>query len=134
MTLSLRDRLAIHELLALHGHLVDEGRLDSLDCIFSRDVVYDLSPLGGPVLSGVEAIIDAALELGEGNPVAHHVTNVVISDAGDGSACVQSKGIAVRSDGSVGSVVYADLVERTPDGWRIARRVVRLRSRPLTAG
>ena len=37
------DRLQIHELLALHGHLADEGRFDRLDELFTADAVYDMS-------------------------------------------------------------------------------------------
>jgi hypothetical protein len=33
--LSLEDRMAIMELIALHGHLVDDGRLDELSRVFA---------------------------------------------------------------------------------------------------
>jgi hypothetical protein len=35
------DRAAIHELIALHGHLVDDRRVDDLDQLFTEDAVYD---------------------------------------------------------------------------------------------
>jgi hypothetical protein len=34
---SLEDRLAIMELIALHGHLVDNGRLDELNRVFAEN-------------------------------------------------------------------------------------------------
>jgi hypothetical protein len=40
MALALEDRLAITELIALHGHLVDEGELDRCQEVFTPDVVY----------------------------------------------------------------------------------------------
>ncbi len=45
MTLPTADRLAIHELLALHGHLMDDGQFDRLGELFTSDVVYDLTEL-----------------------------------------------------------------------------------------
>ena len=39
------DRLAIHELLGLHGHLMDAGAFERLDELFTPDVVDDRTPL-----------------------------------------------------------------------------------------
>ncbi|GAA2755161.1 nuclear transport factor 2 family protein [Actinopolymorpha rutila] len=130
MTLTTEDRLAIHELIALHGHLVDEGALDRLGEVFTGDVDYDLTPLGGEVLNGIDAIRASALELGDRNPVAHLVTNIVVAEH-DGEITARSKFIGLRRDGSVGSGVYTDVLRRTPDGWRIAHRRVSLRREPL---
>jgi hypothetical protein len=44
---------------------------------------------------------------------------------------VRSKGIGIMADGTSGSVVYEDLVRRTSAGWRISRRTVIPRQRPL---
>jgi 3-phenylpropionate/cinnamic acid dioxygenase small subunit len=125
MPLPTDDRLAIHELLALHGHLVDGGALDRLDELFTDDVVYDLTPLGGTTLSGIEAIRVSAVQRGDRNPVAHLVTNIVVEEH-DGKITARSKFLGVRRDGSVGSGVYDDVLRRTADGWRISRRRVSL--------
>lgn len=127
----LEDRLAIHELIALHGHLVDEGGLDRLDEIFSVDVVYDLEEYGFGRLIGIAAVRDAALALGERNPVGHHVTNVVIEVLEPDRAVVRSKGFGVTTAGVVGSVVYEDVVIRGELGWRISYRRVVPRRTPL---
>jgi hypothetical protein len=132
MTLTSDDRLSIHELLSLHGHLMDSGELDHLDGLFTQDVVYDLESLGAGTLYGVAAIKQAAVQLGERNPVAHHITNVVVTES-DATVTARSKGIGVRTDGSVGSVVYDDVLRRTAEGWRISRRRVSLRAVPLQA-
>ncbi|MFC8720674.1 nuclear transport factor 2 family protein [Kitasatospora sp. NPDC057198] len=131
MPFTLEDRLAVAELIALHGHFVDDGELDRLDELFTADVVYDLTDFGQPPLSGVAAVREAALALGAANPVAHHVTNVVITSWTDDRAQVRSKGLGVRADGSCGSVSYQDTVVRTPDGWRISHRRIVLRRIPL---
>lgn len=131
MPLTAGDRLAITELIALHGHLMDGGELERMDELFATDVVYDLEDFGYGALRGIDAIRDAALELGERNPLAHHVTNVVIVEVADHGVRVRSKGLAVSADGSVGSVVYDDLVRRVGEGWRIAYRKVTARRTPL---
>ena len=127
------DRLEIHELLGLHGHLMDSGAFDQLGSLFTPDVVYDLSAYGGGLLEGVEAIAAAGIALGDGNPVGHHVTNIVVSMEPDGTARARSKGIGVMADGRAGSVVYDDLLRKTASGWRIARRTVTPRRTPLRA-
>ena len=131
MTLTRDDRAAITDLIALHGHLVDSGQLDRLDELFTVDVVYDLEALGYGRLTGIDAIRDAAVALGDKNPVGHHVTNVLITDANGDDVEVSSKGFGVQADGSVGSVVYEDVVRREPQGWRIASRKVLPRRAPL---
>lgn len=131
MALTTEDRSAIADLINLHGHLADRGDLDGLAVLFSEDVTYDVRSLGGGVLTGLAAIRDAALALGEANPVAHHVTNIVLSEDADGTVRALSKGLGVMADGSCGSVTYEDTVELGSDGWRITHRVVRARRTPL---
>ncbi|MFF3405084.1 nuclear transport factor 2 family protein [Streptomyces sp. NPDC002742] len=131
MSLTLEDRLAITELLSLHGHVVDDGRLDRFDELFTSDVVYDLTDFGQEPLFGVAAIRDAASALGSANPVAHHVTNVVVTTSADGRVQVRSKGLGIKADGSCGSVAYQDTVVLTADGWRISHRKVSPRRTPL---
>ncbi|MDL5156701.1 nuclear transport factor 2 family protein [Actinomycetospora termitidis] len=126
----LADRLALHELVARHGHCVDAGDLAGLDQVFTDDVLYDVSALGGEPLIGLAAIEEAARALGDRNPVAHHVTNVVVDLTPD-RASIVSKGLGVTTDGRVGSVVYEDVAVRTEAGWRIARRIVHPRRTPL---
>ncbi|MFK0168812.1 nuclear transport factor 2 family protein [Streptomyces sp. NPDC090306] len=133
MAFTTEDRTTVTELIALHGHLVDNGQLDRLDEVFAADVVYDLSAFGRDPLHGVGALRDAALALGEGNPVGHHVTNIVLSGPTADRVSALSKGIGVYADGTCGSVVYEDTIVRGPAGWRISHRQVRPRRRPLTA-
>ena len=132
LKLSTGDRLAIHELIGLHGHLVDSGDLNRLGEVFTPDVVYDLRDYGGAELRGIDAIVQASRALGEANPVGHHVTNVVVTEVNGDVVRVVSKGIGVRANGSCGSVVYRDDVRKEASGWRIARRRVSPRTRPLS--
>jgi hypothetical protein len=131
LPLSVEDRFAVTELVHLHGHLFDGGELDRLDELFTEDVVYDVSDLGGGALVGVAAIREASLALGDGNPVAHHVTNVVLTELPDGTVRALSKGFGVGADGRCGSVTYDDRITRGEHGWRIRHRTVLARRVPL---
>jgi 3-phenylpropionate/cinnamic acid dioxygenase small subunit len=126
------DRTAVTDLIALHGHLCDDGDLEGLRELFTRDVVYDVSDVTGEPIHGIDALIQAGIDLGEGNPVGHHVTNIVLTGITDDRVSARSKGIAITAAGGCASVTYDDTIVRTGDGWRISHRIVRLRRIPLT--
>ena len=130
MAITTEDRIAVEELISLHGHIVDQGAWNRLHEVFEPGAILDLTAFGGEALRGLDAIRDAAVALGERNPVAHHVTNLVVR--ADGANVVAlSKGFGVRADGSVGSVTYEDRIVGTPAGWRIAQRIITPRTVPL---
>ncbi|MGW4639278.1 nuclear transport factor 2 family protein [Sphaerisporangium sp. NPDC004334] len=131
MALSEQDRIDINDLINLHGHLTDAGELDEALELLTPDVTYDVSDLGSGAQHGTAAIRDAALALGDANPVGHHVTNIVITQIDEHSARARSKGIGIKADGSAGSVVYDDVLTRRPDGWKIHYRKVTARRAPL---
>ncbi|MEJ3746483.1 nuclear transport factor 2 family protein [Actinomycetes bacterium KLBMP 9797] len=131
MTLTAEDRTAITDLINRHGHLCDSGELDRMHELFTANVVYDVTDLGGGVLTGLATLRDAALALGEGNPVAHHVTNIVLTEAADDLVHALSKGIGINTDGTIGSVTYEDTITCGDSGWRISHRIVRARRVPL---
>jgi 3-phenylpropionate/cinnamic acid dioxygenase small subunit len=133
MMLSAEDRLAIYELLALHGHLMDAGSLDRLDELFTEDFVYDVEALGYGSLEGAAAFTEVARAVGDDNPLGHHVTNCLVTAGQGDEATAISKGLGVLANGTSGTVVYEDTLRRTPAGWRIARRRVVPRRRPLHA-
>ena len=126
MALPADDVLAIQQLLALHGHLVDDGDLDRLDELFTPDAVYDVTAMSQGTLRGIAEFraVTEAFAGDERNPVGHHVTNIVIIEDADDTVTVRSKGFGVLRDGRTASVVYDDVVVRTPDGWRVAERRV----------
>ena len=129
--LSAEDRQAISEILSLHGHIFDRGQLDRLGEIFTPDVVYDLSDAGVGTFQGIEAIRGGALRLGAGNPIAHHVTNVVITSEEGDLVTARSKGLMIMATGAFASVTHVDTLRRHDGGWRISRRVVLEQRTPL---
>ena len=126
-----QDRIDIGDLINLHGHLTDAGELDQAGDLFTGDVTYDLGDFGLGSLHGAAAIREAAVAMGQANPVGHHVTNIVITRIDDRSARVQSKGIGIKADGTAGSVTYDDIVTRQPGGWKISYRKVTARRAAL---
>ncbi|GAB3741511.1 nuclear transport factor 2 family protein [Microlunatus parietis] len=130
MPLSTADRLAIHELISLHGHLADDRRHDDLAELLTEDAAYDVSDFGLGTVRGLPALTDLFRTAPGDQPRGHHVTNVIVTEEPglDDVARVRSKGIAVMADGRADTVGYDDEVVRTPAGWRIRRRKVVARS------
>lgn len=124
MPLSLEDRLDIHDLIALYGHLIDGRQFARLDEIFTADAVFDLGGFDGTRFEGLAAIVQMMND-SEQHPLGHHATNVLVQ-AGE-PVTVLSKGIGVGNGGRVGSVVYRDTLQKTEAGWRISERYCELR-------
>ncbi|MGH3350498.1 MAG: nuclear transport factor 2 family protein [Nocardioides sp.] len=126
MPLTTTDRVAIHELVSLHGHLADDRRAGDLGLLLTPDASYDVTAYGLGVVRGLPALIELFSSAPGEQPVGHHVTNVVVTEdpVRDDRARVRSKGFSVMADGRAGTVVYEDDVSLTVDGWRIGSRTV----------
>jgi hypothetical protein len=129
--MDLKDRIDVGETLARYGHVVDTGELDRLTEVFTADATYDMSAVGLPVMHGVDALRAGALRLGSENPVAHHLTDVVVVSSTADEAVVDSKGLMLTIEGTLRSVTHRDVVRRTVDGWRIVSRTITPQARPL---
>ena len=125
-SLSLEDRLDIHQLIDLYGHLIDDREFQQLHKIFTEDAIFDLIGLPGGRCEGLPAIQEM-MKASTSHPLAHHATNIVI-EVTAGAVSVRSKGIGVGHKGRVGSVVYRDQLQKTDQGWRIQKRLCQLRS------
>lgn len=132
MTLTADDRFAITDLINRHGHLMDRSDFAGAEALFTPDVVYDVSAFGAGVQIGLAGAREAAYARLDSQPVAHHVTNIVLDEQPDGAVHALSKGLGIMADGSAGSVTYEDTIIRTPAGWRISHRVVRPRRTALS--
>lgn len=126
--LTIQDRLDISETLALHAYIVDTNQLDRLDDLFTSDAVYDMSATasGMGAFQGIDVIRVAAGRLaGSGHaPLAHFVTNIVATSAGEDTATVESRGLMIMADGSAHAVSHDDVLQRSGGRWRISRRVI----------
>lgn len=124
--LDVADRLAIHELAARYGHVIDDRDWDGLATVFTDDALFVMTGFA-PDEERYEGLpaIRRMLETSTTHPVAHHVTNVVVDD-GD-PVRLRFKMIGPGPGGRVGSADYRDVVVRGPDGWRIAEHRITLR-------
>ncbi|CAB4364128.1 unannotated protein [freshwater metagenome] len=127
--LSLDDRLAIHELAARYGNVIDARDWNRLDRVFSVDGTFETHGFGPPTRCEGREAIRTMLEFSTGHPVAHHVTNVELDET-DGQTTLFFKVIGPGPKGRVGSVDYMDIVRHEPEGWRIVTHVATLR-RPI---
>ncbi|HYL72317.1 MAG TPA: nuclear transport factor 2 family protein, partial [Candidatus Dormibacteraeota bacterium] len=103
------DILAIQQLLALYGHIIDEREWGRVEELFTATSVYDMSQFGRAVVRGAAAIGELWSSPGAMHPLAHHATNVVVSEDADGAVRVISKGLGLGSNGRIGSVLYRDV-------------------------
>ena len=126
MPLTTEARLAIHELISLHGHLADDRRPEDLAQLLTSSASYDVTAYGLGVVEGLPALIELFASAPGDQPVGHHVTNVIVTDDSEfeDRARVRSKGLSVMGDGSAGTVVYEDDVVLTKHGCRISARTV----------
>ena len=123
---ALVDRQAIEDLLVDYCHYLDRMELEKLAALFTADceVVYGSHP--ALRASGSAALAHSLQRLWRWARTSHHLSNVRVRFDGDDAADVGSYVLAwhERADGSTATVYgqYRDRVERTADGWRIARR------------
>jgi hypothetical protein len=121
------DILAIHELLARYGHIIDEREWQRVEELFSERTRYDMREFNLGEVQGAQAIRALWSGPNAAHPLAHHATNILVSEDADGTVRVVSKGLGVGPNGRVGSVVYRDVVEKTAAGWRFLSRTAHLR-------
>jgi len=125
--LTTEDQLALHQLISLYGHIIDERQFSRSHELFTHDVRYDVTDFNAGVHVGIDAII-GLWKATDRHPLAHHATNIIVTQDADGTTRVVSKGIGVLPDGKAGTTVYKDIVVKTSQGWRIKDRVALRRS------
>jgi hypothetical protein len=128
------DRLEIHELVNLYGHIVDDRQWGRVVELFTDDALFDASGADGIVVTGWRAIAEHWADPATRHPLAHHATNIVIGARDGESVAVTFKGLGVGYRGRVGSLVYRAAVVPGPDGWRFARLSAYLRRPPHDEG
>ncbi|CCQ15865.1 putative uncharacterized protein [Rhodococcus sp. AW25M09] len=124
--LTVNDHQQITETLSLHAFVVDENRLDRLGDVFTPEATYDMTRSGMGAFRGVEAMRAAAAQMFAAGraPLSHFVTNIVITETGETTASVRSKGLMIMHDGALHAVVYDDTFCLYEGRWMIASRVI----------
>ncbi|WP_119696573.1 nuclear transport factor 2 family protein [Microbacterium halotolerans] len=120
------DRQQIAETLARHAFVADENLLDQLGEVFIPEATYDMTRSGMGAFHGIEALSAAAGQMFASGfaPLSHFVTNIVITETGESTASVRSKGLMIMHDGALHAVVYDDTVALHEGRWLIASRVI----------
>ena len=126
------DRMEIQQLLVDYSTAIDNRRFDDLDAVFTDDAYIDYRAMGG--IDGRYPEVKAWLaEILPNFPAySHMLGNLSITFAGDTASsrviCFNPMVIGGSSEGGDQQVLfcglwYDDDFIRTPDGWRMTRRV-----------
>jgi 3-phenylpropionate/cinnamic acid dioxygenase small subunit len=123
------DVLAIHQLLALYGHYLDDQEFDLLSNVFTPDARVLFAGRDRLPIEGIDAIVEFFTNAAETlASSAHHVSNIVLRKE-HGEVHVKSKFFVpyTRPGHDVHrwyGGTYDDVAVDTDGGWRIRRRVV----------
>lgn len=120
------DILAIHQLLALYGHLLDDGEYDRLGEVFTEDAGLEFA---GRDREPLHTIGDISRFFATANGAsAHHTSNIVLTPSGDEVRSRSKLFVPYTRPGHDAhrwyGGTYEDVVVRTPNGWRISHRTV----------
>lgn len=129
------DLHAIEQLLSSYGFHHDARDFDALGHCFTSDASYTMVIADGETIGprqGSAEIVEQirVFKSRQTDQRRHVITNFLFDQATATRARVQSYVTVIAvSDGAlevVTSGVYADVVVRTEDGWRIAEKTLRL--------
>jgi hypothetical protein len=127
------DYYEVLQVIARYGHVVDR-RPDQFDTVFTADVRFDTTPVGGRISVGIPALLfgfsgsstppsaETLAQLDRPS-LSHHTTNVEVLHETADEIAARSKYIRIAPDG-VRAGTYCDRLQRTGDGWRISARTV----------
>lgn len=126
-----QDTLEIQELVVRYGFVVDDREWDGFGDILTEDAVIDLRdhdvdpPAGLGPYTGLDEITHHYRDVLT-HPSQHMLVNHVIDDVSDDEVVVRSKALVLLPEQKAARLVYRDVVVRTPKGWRIRQKNVKL--------
>jgi|GEM_PF-270855 len=133
----LQDKDEIIDLVHRYSLLVDHKRPDELMELFTEDCTVDYGPGIGPPSRGrvaLRAMFDGGREPTSARPgfaaTSHHNANVLVTfESAERARVLTSVYAWHRTTGDATPRIwgyYHDVVVRTPDGWRISERQLRV--------
>lgn len=126
-----QDTLEIHEVVVRYGFVVDDREWDRFGDVLTEDAVIDLRdhdvdpPAGLGPYTGLDEITHHYRDVLT-HPSQHMLVNHVIDDVSDDEVVVRSKALIPLPEQKVAGLLYRDVVVRTPKGWRIRQKNVKL--------
>jgi len=125
------DKDSIQDLMHQYSYCVDHRRYDDVVELFTSDCVVDFGPRTGSTVRSRSALRRLFGDpRGRFEATSHHNANVLVTFESDDSAMVRTSVYAWhrQTDGTTPELwgYYHDSVVRTPDGWRIASRQLRV--------
>jgi ketosteroid isomerase-like protein len=120
------DTLAIQQLLADYGHVVDDHDWDRAHEVFAEDFVFDRSATGRADLHGVA---DLVANFKGRNMYVHVTMNSTFTEVDGDTVRAHSKFLGFPNEGPPVTGDYHDEIVRTPDGWRLRHRRAEIRQR-----
>ena len=124
------DTLAILDVVARYGFVVDERDWAGFERVFTDDAVFDSRdhdydpPRGFAPLHGRDEIVRAFRDVYT-HPIQHMIVTSVVDDVSPDEVVVRSKGLFPIPDFQFFEGVYTDRVIRTDRGWRIRHKAFR---------
>jgi 3-phenylpropionate/cinnamic acid dioxygenase small subunit len=128
----LSDRFEIQDLVFLYARLIDTRQFDELRTVFTEDAFVDYSVYGGSVgdLETTIAYLKQAVTKDLFPNCQHLNANVQVTLSGDTATgrvmCFNPMEMALgegKTQTFMLGLWYVDEYRRTPQGWRISRRV-----------
>lgn len=121
------DRAAITEVLHSYARLLDERDFTGAAGAFAEDCLVEYSMRDADILRSPAAVADWLRRQVGTATTSHHISNVLISlhDADHAEATSYVYAWHDVPDSAIDPVIlarYVDTFERTPAGWRVARR------------
>jgi hypothetical protein len=131
------DKDEIVDLVHRYSYYVDHRMHDEVATLFTEDCVVDYGPGIAPPLRGraaVRGMFGANREPTEARPgfaaTSHHNANVIVTFDSDDRATVNTSLYAWHRTTQDATPrvwgYYDDVAVRTPDGWRLAERLLRV--------
>ena len=122
------DRLEIQQLLVDYSTAIDQRRFDDLDNVFTPDAYIDYTALGGIEGRYPEVKQWLSQVLPNFPSYAHMLGNFSVRIDGDAASSRVICFNPMVLDGDSGKILfcglwYDDEFVRTPEGWRMTRRV-----------
>lgn len=96
MSISIEDKMALHELAARYGDIIDDRDWPALGSVFTDDAVFEVVAL--VTMRGLDDI-KRYMENEGRHPLAHLITNIYVRQEGGGSAAAQPGRISYQFTG-----------------------------------